>query len=130
MAVKDPSTGETVFFVEKLLPFGESISCSHFQRFSNSLKHLVKAISQQSFCVTNYLDNFLFVQMSEFGCNRLVQTFLDLCNQIRCPVALEKTEWASSETVFLGILMDGEELVLSILNEKRVCALAEQLERQ
>ena len=37
---------------------------------------------------------------------------------------MDKTEWASTATTFLGILIDGENLVLSIPNEKRVRALS------
>ena len=122
MVAENPETGEMVFFIEKALPFGGSISCSHFQRFSNSLKHLVEAISGQRFAVTNYLDDFLFVHTNEEACNSLVRTFLRICNRIGSPVALEKTNWASSTIVFLGILMEGDTLTLSIPNEKRVRA--------
>ena len=38
----DPLDGKVKFFVDKCLPFGASISCSHYQRFSNSLRHLVQ----------------------------------------------------------------------------------------
>ena len=37
MKAVDPRTGEEFYFVYKCLPFGHSISCSHFQRFSNAL---------------------------------------------------------------------------------------------
>lgn len=37
-----PETKETFFFVEKCLSFGSSISCSHYQRFSNALAHLFR----------------------------------------------------------------------------------------
>ena len=37
MAAENPFTGKMVYFVDKCLLFGSSISCSHFQRFSNAL---------------------------------------------------------------------------------------------
>ena len=38
-------------------------------------------------------------------------------------IALEKTEWASARIVFLGILMDGEFMILAIPQEKRERAI-------
>ena len=35
MKAEDPETGKVMFFIDKCLPFGSSISCAHFQRFSN-----------------------------------------------------------------------------------------------
>ena len=40
MKAKDPITNEWKFFVDKCLPFGASISCALFQRFSNALCYL------------------------------------------------------------------------------------------
>ena len=37
MKAMDPQDGIMKYFVEKCLPFGASISCSHYQRFSNAL---------------------------------------------------------------------------------------------
>ena len=42
MKAQDPLTGEWKYFIDKCLPFGSSISCSHFQRFSNALQHLIE----------------------------------------------------------------------------------------
>ena len=33
----DLTTGETMYFVDKCLPFGASISCTLYQKFSNAL---------------------------------------------------------------------------------------------
>ena len=41
MKAISPLDGKTYYFVDKCLPFGASISCSHFQRFSNAVKHIV-----------------------------------------------------------------------------------------
>ena len=56
-----PSTGSTFYFVDKCLPFGASISCSHFQRLSNALKHVVENLECSYHTITNYLDDFLFL---------------------------------------------------------------------
>ena len=114
---RDPKTGKFWFFADKCLPFGASISCALFTKFSDCLKHLSEFLSGK-FTVTNYLDDFLFIAESEGEANRLVRIFLNLCQFINCPVAMEKTEWASSSVVFLGILMQGKNRCLSIPQEK------------
>ena len=86
----NPENGELCFFVDKCLPFGASISCSHFQRFSDALAHIWRYLMQSKFpfppSVTNYLDNLLFVERSEQICNQLMQGFLDMCRILSVPV--------------------------------------------
>ena len=52
----------------------------------------------------------------------MIQAFLDLCHEINLLVAVEKTEWAATLVVFLGILMDGRHQT-SIPLEKQQRAL-------
>ena len=119
MAADHPETGVTFFFAEKNLPFGASISCSHFTRFSNSLRHLVETRLSTRYVITNYLDDFLFIDTTKQGADHLVRNFLEVCSLIKSPVSLDKTEWGSIRMTFLGILLDGEEYKLCILEEKR-----------
>ena len=74
MMAKHPLTGKTYFFVDKCLRFGATISCSHFQRFSNALKEIVEGVANQTMLtfITNYLDDFLFVYYTICGCNKMV----------------------------------------------------------
>ena len=92
LKAEDPRDGVIKYFVDKCLPFGASISCSHFQRFSNALKFLVEYITGKKFHLVNYLDDFLFIDITTRACNQLVRNFLELCNEINLPVALDKTE--------------------------------------
>ena len=119
----NPITGKVAYFIEKNLLFGHSISCSHFQRFSNALKHIMEYKMSMTLFATNYLDDFLFISSKLESCNKLVSEFLHLCELIRVPVALEKTEWASSIIVFLGLLLDGNKFVIAIPEEKCIRAL-------
>ena len=121
MKARNPRTGDWVFFIDKCLPFGASISCAHFQRFSNALKAIVEGISGQlrKTLITNYLDDFLFIYISIQSCNAIVIIFLNVCERIRFPVSLDKTEWASPRIVFLGMLLDGSTLTISISEERR-----------
>ena len=127
MKARDPSTGIWKFFVDKCLPFGSSISCSHFQRFSDALCHLIEfrlgLIRKKR--ITNYLDDFLFIARTMLRCNFMINQFLILCEELGVPVSMEKTEWASVLVIFLGILLNGKDLVLAIPEEK--CIKAVQL---
>ena len=40
MKAVDPADGVTYYFMDKCLPFGASISCTHFQRVSNAIAHI------------------------------------------------------------------------------------------
>ena len=118
----DPMDGKTKYFMDKCLPFGTSISCSHYQRFSNSLRHITRYRTGQK-AINNYLDDFLFIAIAKWICNQMIAGFIKLCNELRIPIADEKTEWASTLLVFLGIMLDGKYQLLSIPLEKQERAL-------
>ena len=99
-----PLDGKTYYFVDKCLPFGASISCSHFQRFSNAVKHIVHWRTKSN--LINYLDDFFFVALLKLLCNNQIKEFLRICELIQFPVSLEKTFWATTKLVFLGLLID------------------------
>ena len=69
--------------------------------------------------ITNYLDDFVFLALSKLLCDGMITQFLELSEEINLPVAIEKTEWSSTLLVFLGILMDGRNLVFSLPREKQ-----------
>ena len=125
MTAQDPTTLQSKFFVDKCLPFSSSISCSHFQHFSDALCHLIqwRLKLNNKRRITNYLDDFLFVAKTLERCNFMIQEFLKLCTDIRVPVSMEKTEWGSILTMFLGILLDGRNLILAIPEDKRLHAV-------
>ena len=123
MKAKNPMSGKFMFFVDKNLPFGASSSCSRFQLFSDSVKHIIEHQLNMPFTVTNYLDDYLFIVDDQDTCNAMVSRFLLLCKNIGCPVSIEKTEWASSQMIFLGILIDGEKQFLCIPEDKKIKAM-------
>ena len=104
MKAVSPLDGQTYYFVDKCLPFGASISCSHFQRFSNAVRHIVEWRLQCS--LINYLDDFLFAALFRLSCNNQVKVFLEVCDLIAFPVSMEKTFWATTKLTFLGLLID------------------------
>ena len=123
MKAVDPKTGKVMYFIDKCLPFGARISCSHFQWFSNSLKHLVVHCTGVHRAITNYLDDYLFLAATLWQCNELVTAFLMVCGKINFPVAFDKTCWGTLQLVFLGILLDGRCFRLCLPEEKRIKAL-------
>ena len=91
MKAKNPwENDKTYFFVDKCTPFGSSISCSNFQRVSNVVEFIFRKRTERR--AINYLDDFFFVALREAVCNNLLQAFIDLCQEISFPLALEKTE--------------------------------------
>ena len=127
MMAEDPLTKEKRYFVDKCLPFGTSISCALFQKFSDCLKHLVEFVIKVN-TVTNYLDDFLFMAYTLALCNEYMQTFLGICDKIGCPVAMEKTEWGCNLIVFLGVLLDGIRKCLAVPQSK-ITKVVDQLLR-
>ena len=124
MKAQDPQTGHWKFFIDKCLPFGASISCALFQKFSDTLCYLAEwRTNTPHGLLTNYLDDFLFLAMTILHRNWMIQSFLDLCDDIGVPIAKEKTEWACELIIFLGILLDGRNFKLGIPMEKHTRAI-------
>ena len=122
MKARNPITKRFQYFVDKCLPFGASISCAIFQRFSNALRHIAQ-IKSGNKATTNYLDDYLFVSYARALCNSMMTVFLGVCEQIGVPISEEKTEWAQPIVTFLGILLNGYNLTLGIPEEKRQKAI-------
>ena len=116
MMAESPIDGKNYFFVDKCLPFGSSISCKHFQEFSNAVAHVVQSMTRTD--LLNYLDNFFFVALLRAICNQQVDTFLKVCQQINFPVSLEKTFRVTTLLTFLGMLIDTVNQTVSIPSDK------------
>ena len=116
MKAKSPIDGKFYYFVDKALPFGASISCSHFQRVSNGIAHIIKFKTEKP--NLNYLDDYLFAALMRPHCKRQIQAFLDVCEQVGMPVNFEKTFWATTCLTFLGLLINTVTQTMSIPKEK------------
>ena len=79
LKAQSPHDNKTYYFVDKCLPFGASISCALFQAFSDALAHIVHYKSAQE--NVNYLDNFFFVAMYKYMCDRQIRIFLECAMQ-------------------------------------------------
>ena len=119
MKAQDPAIGQWKYFIDKCLPFGASISCAIFQRISNALKFIVERRAKvPRDTITNYLDDFLFLALTILGCNALIDQFLSICKEVRVPISMDKTQRVQVMIIFLGLMLDGKRLVISIPMEK------------
>ena len=116
MKVRHPKMCKIYYFVDKCLPFGSSISCAIFQRFSDAIAYLVKARTKKQ--NVNYLDDFLFASLMRKWCNEQVSAFLRICELVKFPVTLEKTVWGCTLMTFLGMLLDMENQLICIPLDK------------
>ena len=132
MKARNPKDRKYYFFVDKCMPFGASISCSHFQRFSNAISHIVEWATRTK--NINYLDDFFFVHLLKRLCDHQIDSFIKICNFICFPVSMEKTFFGSTRITFLGLMIDtllqiicvpadkiqkGVKLINHILSKKR-----------
>ena len=109
------------YFVDKCLPFGAAISCSHFQRFSDAVAHIISTRTGRK--LVNYLDNYLFIALLKLLCNTQVREFLWVCEHIQFPVSLEKTFWVTTQLMFLGLLIDTIAQTVSLPHNKIIKTL-------
>ena len=116
MKARNPKDRLWYYFIDKCMPFRSSISCAHFQNFSDAITHIMRC--KTGYDNVNYLDNFLFITFLKWLCNSQIQTFLEVYEKIRFPVALKKTLWATMVIVFLGMLINTERQLVFILQEK------------
>ena len=116
MKAHSPFDQNWYYFVDKCLPFGASRSCAIFQAVSDAIAYLVQKCTGKE--IINYLDDFLFIAILAYLCNQQVQTFIDICNKIKLPVAYEKTLWSMDCLVFLGLLLDTVNQLILLLKEK------------
>ena len=117
MKAYHPITNELRYFVDKCLPFGASISCSNFQKFSDALSYIVEKLTGGIENV-NYLDDYFFVALLKAMCDRQITTFLQVCGQINFPVSMEKTCWGQTQITFLGLLIDTVRQIICIPLDK------------
>ena len=117
MKAQSPIDGKTYYFVDKCLPFGAAISCSHFQKFSDAVSHIVKYKTGGKVNI-NYLDDFLFITLLKAMCNAQVNMFLEVCRLINFPVSLDKTVFACTQLIFLEFLINSVRQLVLIPIEK------------
>ena len=77
---KDPKDGKYKYFVDKCLPFSASISCALYQKFSDSLQHIMQFKMGKKDAISNYLDDFLFLALKKWICDSMIEQF---CSSVK-----------------------------------------------
>ncbi|XP_062828282.1 uncharacterized protein LOC134296685 isoform X1 [Anolis carolinensis] len=107
-----------LYYMDRALPMGCSVSCAAFESFSTFLEWALKSKSGLS-GVVHYLDDFLFIGMSGSGeCEFLLHSFQELADQLGVPLAPDKTEGPATKLTFLGIELDTVQQASSLPREK------------
>ena len=114
-------SGKLMYFMDKCLPFGSSISCAIFQAISDAIAWIVEHKTKKP--NVNYLDDYLFAAALKALCDQHIESFLKVCQDINFPVAMEKTFWGEELMVFLGLLLDARRQVICIPKNKLIKAL-------
>ncbi|XP_060571673.1 uncharacterized protein LOC132729851 [Ruditapes philippinarum] len=104
------------FYFDKALPFGASISCRTFERFSRFLEFRI-TFNFESGKLIHYLDDFLGGDTSMDSCNRALQIFRETMSELGVPLAEDKTEGPTESLVFLGLELDSNKMFLSRFRE-------------
>ena len=105
------------FYFDKCLPFGCSISCSTFEKFSTFLEWTIKAVTASK-NVRNYLDDFALAAFTGKGCQHTLDSALELLQDIGVPVAHNKTVQPTTSMTFLGINIDTVKREISMPQDK------------
>ena len=92
------------WYVDHCLPMGYSALCRIFKEFSTSLELIAR--HKLGIQCQNILDDFLIVDQSISRCKLQLTLFLNLCAEIRVPIATEKIEGPCHILNSAGIELD------------------------
>ena len=105
------------YYFDRCLPMGASSSCAIFEKFSTSIEWIIQNKIGNA-TVLHVLDDFLFIARTELECQRALDIFLRICEDIGVPIAPEKTVNPSRLLQFLGIDLNTIDMFSSIPVEK------------
>ncbi|XP_053388430.1 uncharacterized protein LOC128551553 [Mercenaria mercenaria] len=106
-----------LYFYDKVLPFGSSISCATWEKFACFLHWSVHKKSKNK-SILHYLDDFLFGE-SSMGQTPGLQLFQDICKIFGVPLSAEKkTVFPTTCLVFLGVEFDTIQMIMRLPQDK------------
>ncbi len=93
-------------------------SCQIFETVSSALLFILKS-KYGIIDVVKVLDNLLFVEKRFQSCQSNLSSYLQLCELLGIPVAMEKTsDLPFQMLVFLGILLDTIKMIAQLPEDK------------
>ena len=108
---------EDNFYIDKCLPFGCSVSCNTFEKFSTFLEWLIRTITETQ-TIHHYLDDYIFISSTENTTLGLMSAFHSLCVRLGIPLNGEKTEGPATVIKYLGLTIDTQAQTISIPQDK------------
>ena len=107
------------YFIDKCLPFGCSISCSVFEKFSTFL-HWLTVQKCDLNTMEHYLDDFFFAgPPNTTQCHRLMSCFEAVCADLQVPLADDKKFGPVTSLTFLGLQIDTINMQVCVPQTKR-----------
>ena len=105
------------FFIDKCLPFGLSVSCALFEKFSTFLEWCLNKVTGSEKFI-HYLDDFSACSRTEQGAQVMLDSTLALFAELGVPVAEEKVEGPATCIKFLGLVVDTVKMMVQIPDDK------------
>ena len=107
-----------LFYIDKCLPMGCSISCKIWETFATFL-HWLTSFKSGINTLDHYLDDFIFVGEGDTeNCAKLMHCFKDLTSEIGVPLAEDKTAGPTTKLTYLGFEIDTLDMVIRIPQHK------------
>jgi hypothetical protein len=109
---------DNMYYIDKCLPMGCSVSCNLFKKFSSFVQWVVETRCGLH-SIDHYLDDFILVgKKFSNGCSTLMNTFMNVCDELGVPIAENKTVGPSNIITFLGFIIDTVLMMVRIPEEK------------
>ena len=105
------------FFVDKCLPFGLSLSCALFEKFSSFLEWHIRQVTGSNLMI-HYLDDFCGCERDKEKATSVLSQTLSAFSQLGVPVAPEKVEGPVTCIKFLGLDVDTVAMQVRIPDDK------------
>ena len=103
-------TWKDMFYFDKCLPMGCSVSCNLFERFSVAIQWILLN-KYRVLHMSHILDDFIFIAHKEQECLANLNAFMDLATRINLPIKTSKTVKPTQVVVVHGIEVDTMNMV-------------------
>jgi hypothetical protein len=116
--------GETVYYIDHVLPFGLRSSAVLFNHFADGLEYVMfqNGVSK----LIHYLDDYFTCGAAASDeCERNLMTMLHTCGAVGMPVNPAKTSSPSNCMEFLGVIIDSVKCELRMSDERMLDVIGE-----
>ena len=106
------------FYYDKCLAMGASVSCRIFESFSTALQWSLKNKLNINH-VSHILDDFIFIgPKNSTLCQKSLETFIELCNELGIPIKHTKTVNACTVITVHGVELDSVRMESRLPHDK------------